>query len=169
MASMVVFLVLILLFVGLLLFAKATLTPSGKVKIIINEEKELETARGGSLLSTLQSNGIFLSGACGGSGTCGQCRCQIVAGGGKILPTEVGFFSRKQIKDHWRLGCQTKVKEDLNIRVPEEVFGVKEWECEVVSNYNIASFIKELIVKLPKGEHLNFKPGAYIKIKAPKY
>jgi Na+-transporting NADH:ubiquinone oxidoreductase subunit F len=143
--------------------------PSGNVRIVVNEEKELETARGGSILSTLQSGGIFLSSACGGGGTCGQCRCQVLEGGGEILPTEVGFFSRKQIKDHWRLGCQTKVKEDLSIRIPEEVFGVKEWECEVVSNYNVASFIKEFIVKLPDGEHLNFKPGSYIQIKVPKY
>jgi Na+-transporting NADH:ubiquinone oxidoreductase subunit F len=143
--------------------------PSGNVKIVVNEEKELETGRGGSILSTLQSNGIFLSSACGGGGTCGQCRCQILEGGGEILPTEIGFFTRKQIKDHWRLGCQTKVRENLSIRIPEEVFGVKEWECEVVSNYNVASFIKEFIVKLPDSEHLNFKPGSYIQIKVPKY
>jgi Na+-transporting NADH:ubiquinone oxidoreductase subunit F len=168
-ASVVVFLTLILLFVGILLYAKSKLTPSGNVKIVVNDEKELETRRGGTLLSTLQSNGIFLSSACGGSGSCGQCRCQVLEGGGEILPTEVGFFTRKQIKDHWRLGCQTKVKDDLNIRVSEAVFGVKEWECEVVSNYNVASFIKEFIVKLPDGEHLNFKPGSYIQIKVPKY
>ncbi|GHU63356.1 Na(+)-translocating NADH-quinone reductase subunit F [Bacteroidia bacterium] len=168
-ASVVVFLALILLFVGILLFAKNKLTPSGSVKIVVNDEKEFETGRGATLLSTLQSNGIFLSSACGGSGSCGQCRCQVLEGGGEILPTEVGFFTRKQIKEHWRLGCQTKVKDDLNIRVSEDVFGVKEWECEVVSNYNVASFIKEFIVKLPDGEHLNFKPGSYIQIQVPKY
>jgi Na+-transporting NADH:ubiquinone oxidoreductase subunit F len=139
------------------------------VKIVVNQEKELDVPQGGTVLSILQSNGIFLSSACGGSGSCGQCRCQVLEGGGVILPTETGFFTRKQIKDHWRLGCQTKVKADLNIRVPEEVFGVKEWECEVVSNYNVASFIKEFVVKLPAGEHLNFKPGSYIQIKVPKY
>jgi Na+-transporting NADH:ubiquinone oxidoreductase subunit F len=168
-ASLVVFLVLTLLFVGMLLIAKNKLTPSGNVKIVVNEEKVLETPRGGTVLSTLQSNGIFLSSACGGSGSCGQCRCQVLEGGGEILPTEVGFFTRKQIKANWRLGCQTKVKNDLSIHVSDEVFGVKEWECEVVSNYNVASFIKEFIVKLPDGEHLNFKPGSYIQIKVPKY
>jgi Na+-transporting NADH:ubiquinone oxidoreductase subunit F len=143
--------------------------PSGNVRIVVNEEKEWEAVRGGSVLSTLQSEGIFLSSACGGGGACGQCRCQVLEGGGEILPTETGFFTRKQIKDHWRLGCQAKVKNDLIIRVPEEVFGVKEWECEVVSNYSVASFIKEFIVKLPAGEHLNFKPGSYIQIKVPAY
>ena len=167
--SIVVFLILTLLFVGILLLAKNRLTPSGNVKIVINEEKELETSRGGNVLNTLQSKGVFLSSACGGGGTCGQCRLQIFDGGGAILPTETGFFTRRQIKDHWRLGCQTKVKNDLDIRVPEEVFGVKEWECEVVSNYNIASFIKEFVVKLPDDEHLNFKPGSYIQIKVPRY
>jgi Na+-transporting NADH:ubiquinone oxidoreductase subunit F len=164
-----VFLLIIILLVSLLLFVKSRLIPSGNVRILVNEEKELETARGGSILSTLQAQGIFLSSACGGGGTCGQCRCQVLEGGGEILPTEIGFFTRKQIKDHWRLGCQTKVKEDLNIRIPEAVFGVKEWECEVISNYNVASFIKEFVVKLPGGEHLNFKPGSYIQIKVPKY
>jgi NADH:ubiquinone oxidoreductase, Na(+)-translocating, F subunit len=168
-ASVAVFLLLTLLLVGVLLFAKSKLTPSGNVKIAINDEKEIDAAMGGTLLSTLQSSGIFLSSACGGGGTCGQCRCRVVEGGGEILPTEVGFFTRKEIKDHWRLGCQTKVKDDLNIWVPEEVFGVKEWECEVVSNYNVASFIKEFVVKLPAGEHLNFKPGSYIQIQVPKY
>ena len=167
--SIVVFLILTLLFVGILLLAKSRLTPSGNVKIVINEDKEVETPRGGNVLNTLQSKGIFLSSACGGGGTCGQCRLQVLDGGGVILPTETGFFTRKQIKDHWRLGCQTKVRNDLDIRVPEEIFGIKEWECEVVSNYNVASFIKEFIVKLPDGEHLNFKPGSYIQIKVPRY
>jgi Na+-transporting NADH:ubiquinone oxidoreductase subunit F len=168
-AGIAVFLLLTLFLVGILLFAKNKLTPSGTVRLLINDEKELDVPMGGSLLSTLQSSGIFLSSACGGGGTCGQCRCQVIEGGGDILPTEVGFFTRKQIKDHWRLGCQTKVKNDLNLRVSEDVFGVKEWECEVVSNYNVASFIKEFIVKLPNGEHLNFKPGSYIQIKVPVY
>jgi Na+-transporting NADH:ubiquinone oxidoreductase subunit F len=164
-----VFLLIILLLVSLLLFVKNKLTPSGNVKIVVNDEKELDATLGETLLSTLQTKGIFLSSACGGGGSCGQCRLQVLEGGGEILPTEIGFFTRKQIKDHWRLGCQTKVKADLNICVPKEIFGVKEWECEVVSNYNIASFIKEFKVKLPEGEHLNFKPGSYIQIKVPKY
>jgi len=167
--SIVVFLILILLFVGILLLAKSKLTPEGNVKINVNDDRELETPRGGNVLNTLQSKGIFLSNACGGSGTCGQCRLQIFEGGGSILPTETGFFTRKQIKENWRLGCQTKVKHDLDIRIPEEIFGVKEWICEVISNYNVASFIKELVIKLPDGEHLNFKPGSYIQIKTPIY
>ena len=167
--SIAVFLILILLFVSILLLAKSKLTPSGNVNIIINEDKKIETPRGGNVLSSLQSKGIFLSGACGGGGACGQCRLQIFDGGGEILPTETGFFTRRQIKDHWRLGCQTKVNEDLDIRVPEEIFGVKEWECEVVSNYNVSTFIKEFIVRLPDDERLNFKPGSYIQIKVPEY
>ncbi len=167
--SVVVFLIVTLLLVFLLLIAKSKLTPSGNVEIVVNDEKHLSVPMGGTILSTLQASGIFLSSACGGGGTCGQCRCQVLEGGGEILPTEVGFFSRKQIKDHWRLGCQTKVKEDLRIQVSEEVFGVKEWECEVVSNYNVASFIKEFVVKLPKDERLNFKPGSYIQIQIPPY
>lgn len=167
--SVVVFLVMTLLLVGLLLLAKAKLVPSGKVTVVVNEEKKFEVPMGGTVLGTLQSQGIFLSSACGGSGSCGQCRCQIEEGGGTILPTEVGFFSRKQIKDHWRLGCQAKVKEDMVIKVPEEVFGVKEWECEVVSNHNVASFIKEFTVKLPAGEAMNFKSGSYAQINIPKF
>jgi NADH:ubiquinone oxidoreductase, Na(+)-translocating, F subunit len=168
-AGVVIFLVLILMLVVILLVAKSKLTPSGNVEIVINDEKHISAPMGGTVLSTLQTSGIFLSSACGGGGTCGQCRCQILEGGGEILPTEVGFFTRKQIKDHWRLGCQTKVKDNLKIQVPEEVFGVKEWECEVVSNYNVASFIKEFVVKLPDGERLNFKPGSYIQIQVPKF
>ncbi len=168
-SSIVVFLIIILLLVIVLLFAKSKLTPSGNVKIVVNDEKEFESSMGGTLLNTLQAHNIYLSSACGGGGTCGQCRCRVIEGGGEILPTEVGFFTRKQIKDHWRLSCQTKVKDNLNVVVPEEVFGVKEWECEVVSNYNVASFIKEFKVKLPEGEHLNFKPGSYIQIQVPKY
>ncbi|GBU07909.1 Na(+)-translocating NADH-quinone reductase subunit F [Bacteroidales bacterium] len=151
------------------MFAKTKLTPSGEVDILVNGEKNFKSAMGGTVMGTLQANGIFLSSACGGGGTCGQCRCQIIEGGGEMLPTEVGFFTRKQRKDKWRLGCQTKVKENLKIEVSAEVFGVKEWECEVVSNYNVASFIKEFIVKLPEGEALNFKPGSYIQIEVPKY
>ena len=165
----VVFLVITLILVGSLLFAKAKLIPSGNVRMVVNGEKEYDVPIGGTVLNTLQSEGIFLSSACGGSGSCGQCRCQVPEGGGNILPTEVGFFSRKQIKDHWRLGCQTKIKEDIKIKVPDEVFGVKEWECEVISNKNVATFIKEFIVALPKGEHMDFIPGSYAQIKIPAY
>lgn len=169
MAGAVIFLVITLILVGALLFAKAKLIPSGNVKMVVNGEKEFEVPMGGTVLSTLQGQGIFLSSACGGGGSCGQCRCQIPEGGGNILPTEVGFFSRKQIKDNWRLGCQTKIKEDIKIQVPEEVFGVKEWECTVVSNRNVASFIKEFTVRLPEGEVMNFQPGSYAQINIPKY
>ena len=167
--SAIVFLLITLILVVALLYAKAKLVPSGNVKVVVNDEKQFEAPIGGTVLGTLQSQGIFLSSACGGSGSCGQCRCQVEEGGGNILPTEVGFFSRKQIKDHWRLGCQTKVKEDMVIQVPEEVFGVKSWECEVISNNNVASFIKEFVVKLPEGEKLNFKPGSYAQIVIPKF
>ncbi len=167
--SVVVFLVVTLLLVALLLVAKNKLSPSGTVKITVNDEKEFDVHAGKTVLNTLQENGIYLSSACGGGGSCGQCRCQVVEGGGGILPTEVDFFSRREMKDHWRLGCQTKVKEDLKIVVPEEVFGVKEWECEVVSNDNVATYIKEFVVKLPEGETLNFKPGSYIQIYIPKF
>jgi len=165
----VVFLLIILILVGALLYAKAKLIPSGQVDMLVNGEKDLKVPLGGTVLATLQSQGIFLSSACGGSGSCGQCRCQIPEGGGNILPTEVGFFTRKQIKDNWRLGCQTKVKESIKIVVPESVFGVKEWECTVVSNRNVASFIKEFTVKLPEGEAMNFQPGSYAQIVIPKY
>lgn len=168
-AGAVIFLLVTLILVGALLVAKAKLIPSGNIKMIVNGEKEFNTPMGGTVLGTLQSQGIFLSSACGGSGSCGQCRCQVPEGGGNILPTEVGFFSRKQIKDNWRLGCQTKVKEDMKVIVPEEVFGVKEWECTVVSNHNVASFIKEFTVRLPEGEKMDFKPGSYSQIKIPKY
>jgi len=167
--SAVVFLIITLLLVAALLFAKAKLVPSGNVKVTVNGEKEIDTPIGSTLLGALQSGGIFLSSACGGGGKCGQCRAQIIEGGGEILPTEKGFFSRKQIKDNWRLACQAKVKEDQIVQVPEEVFGVKEWECEVVSNHNVASFIKEFTVRLPEGEVMDFKPGSYAQINIPAY
>ncbi|MCD8264524.1 MAG: NADH:ubiquinone reductase (Na(+)-transporting) subunit F [Tannerellaceae bacterium] len=167
--SAVVFLLITLILVAALLFTKAKLVPSGNVKVTVNGEKEIDTPIGSTLLGALQSGGIFLSSACGGGGKCGQCRAQIIEGGGKILPTEKGFFSRKQIKDHWRLACQAKVKEDQIVQVPEEVFGVKEWECEVVSNHNVASFIKEFTVRLPEGEAMDFKPGSYAQINIPAY
>lgn len=167
--SVVVFLLIILILVVVILVAKAKLMPSGNVEITVNEEKKLDVPMGSTLLNTLQTQGIFLSSACGGGGTCGQCRCRVVEGGGEILPTEKGHFSRKEQMNHWRLSCQVKVKEDLSIIVPEEVFGIKEWECEVVSNNNVASFIKEFVVRLPEGEALDFKPGSYSQIRIPKY
>ena len=165
--SIIAFLGVILLLVALLLYAKAKLTPKGKAKININEEKEIEVTPGSTLLTTLSNEKIFLPSACGGGGTCGMCKCQVIEGGGEILPTEKGFFTRKQQKDNWRLGCQVKVKEDMKIHVPEEVMGIKKWECEVVSNHNVATYIKEFVVKLPEGEKLNFKSGGYIQIDIP--
>ena len=167
--SVIVFLVIILILVVIILVAKAKLMPSGNVKITINEEKELSVPMGSTLLNTLQSNQIFLSSACGGGGTCAECRCRVVDGGGEILPTEKGHFTRKEQLNNWRLSCQVKVKDNLSIIIPDEVFGIKEWECEVISNRNVASFIKEFVVKLPEGENLNFKPGAYCQIRVPQF
>ncbi|MBK9290132.1 MAG: NADH:ubiquinone reductase (Na(+)-transporting) subunit F [Bacteroidetes bacterium] len=166
--SIVFFLTVILLLVGLLLYARKKLTPQGKVKIIINDDKELEVDPGSTLLSTLSANKIFLPSACGGGGTCAMCKCQVFEGGGSILPTETGYFSRKEQQNHWRLGCQVKVRENMRIGVPPEVFGIKKWECEVISNRNVATFIKEFVVKLPEGETLDFLSGGYIQIDVPK-
>ncbi len=152
----------------MLLYAKAKLSPSGPVIITINGEKELSANGGSSLLSTLSESRLFLPSACGGGGTCGMCKCQVIEGGGSILPTEVGFFTRKQIQDNWRLGCQVKVRESLKIEIPKEIFGIKKWECEVISNRNVATFIKEFVVKLPDGEDLDFVSGGYIQIDVPK-
>ena len=161
------FLAVTLLLVGLLLYAKAKLSPSGKIKILINGERTLEVDGGSSLLTTLGNAGVFLPSACGGGGTCVQCKCQVTTGGGNILPTELPHFSRKEVAANWRLGCQVKVREDMEIQVPEEVFGIKKWECTVLSNYNVASFIKEFVVQLPEGEHLEFEAGGYIQIDVP--
>ena len=166
-ASIAVFMVVTLLLVAVLLFAKAKLTPSGDVKLVINDEKTLEVPAGNTILSTLGNEQIFLPSACGGGGTCAMCKCQVLEGGGEILPTEAPYFSRKEIADNWRLGCQVKIKDDMQIRIPEEIFGIKKWECEVVSNYNVASFIKEFVVKLPEGENLDFDAGGYIQIDVP--
>ena len=167
--SLVVFLSVIILLVIVLLIAKRYLVASGDVKITMNGEKEITLPAGGSLLNSMANAGVFLPSACGGKGSCGQCKCQVDEGGGEILPTETVHFSRKQQKDHWRLGCQVKVKGDMSIRVPESVLGVKEWECEVISNRNVATFIKEFKVKLPEGEHMDFEPGSYAQIKIPTY
>lgn len=167
--SVAVFLLITLILVLTLLVAKSKLVPSGNVKLNVNDEMNADVAIGGTLLSTLQGQNIYLSSACGGGGSCGQCRCRVVEGGGEILPTEQGFFSRREQKEHWRLACQTKVKEDMKVIVPEEVFGVKEWVCEVISNRNVSTFIKEFVVKLPEGEVMNFKSGSYAQITIPKY
>ena len=166
--AVIVFVIVTLILVALLLFIKTKLTPSGTVKININEgSKIVEVTPGGNLLSTLAEQKIFLPSACGGKGACGQCKCRVTEGGGEILPTEVGFFNRKQIAANWRLGCQVKIKEDMSIEVPASALSVKKWECEVVSNHNVATFIKEFVVKLPEGEHLNFQSGGYIQIDVP--
>ena len=168
MSGVIVFLIVTLILVGLLLFAKAKLTPNGEVKVDINHgEKELVTEPGSTLLATLGNNKIFLPSACGGKGSCGMCRCQVESGAGSILPTETGFFSYKQQHDNWRLACQVKVKENIEMHIPEEVLGIKKWECEVVSNRNISTFLKEFVVKLPEGENLKFKSGGYIQIDVP--
>ena len=167
--AIIAFAVITLILVAVPLFAKKKLTPSGDVKITINGEKEITAQTGSSLLSTLSEQGIYLPSACGGGGSCGMCKCQVLEGGGEILPTEVNFFSRKQQQEHWRLGCQVKVKNDLKIQVPESVLGVRKWECEVISNRNISTFLKEFVVKLPEGEQLKFRSGGYIQIDVPKY
>ncbi len=165
--SVVVFLTVILLLVAVLIYARKKLTPQGDVTISINDEKEVVTSPGSSLLSTLSAEKIFLPSACGGGGTCGMCKVRVLEGGGSILPTETGFFTRKEQMNNWRLGCQVKVRESMKIEVPKEIFGIKKWECEVVSNKNVATFIKEFIVKLPEGEKLDFRSGGYIQIDVP--
>ena len=164
-----VFLAVILLLVIILLVAKRYLVASGDVKVTINGDKDYTIPAGGTLLASLGAAGVHLPSACGGKGSCGQCKCQVLEGGGDILPTETVHFSRKQQKDHWRLGCQVKVKNDLQLKMDESILGVKEWECEVISNKNVATFIKEFKVKLPAGEHMNFEPGSYAQIRIPEY
>ncbi|MBG0859643.1 MAG: NADH:ubiquinone reductase (Na(+)-transporting) subunit F [Bacteroidales bacterium] len=166
--SIIVFLLIIMLLVVMLLLARDRLAPKGDVTLHIND-RQLVVSPGSNLLSTLSGNYIFLPSACGGGGTCGLCKCQIYEGGGSILPTETGFFTRKEQLDHWRLGCQVKIRETMKIKVPESVLGIRKWECEVVSNKNVASFIKEFVVKLPEGEGLQFEPGGYVQIDVPKY
>ena len=167
--SIGVFLVIILALVILLIVAKNFLVSSGAAKITINGDSEVEVETGSSLLNTLAVNGVHLPSACGGKGSCGQCKCQVLEGGGEILDSEKGHFTRKEQMNHWRLGCQTKVKGDMTIKVPESVMGVKEWECTVIGNRNVASFIKEFKVALPKGEHMDFIPGSYAQIRIPEY
>ncbi|MDE5648129.1 MAG: NADH:ubiquinone reductase (Na(+)-transporting) subunit F [Muribaculaceae bacterium] len=164
-----VFLAVTIALVLILLVAKRYLVSSGKVKITVNSDAVVEVESGGSLLSSLAAQNVFLPSACGGKGSCGQCKVQVFEGGGEILPTETVHFSRKEVKDHWRLGCQVKVKSDMSIGVPASVMSVKEWECTVLSNKNVATFIKEFIVTLPPGEHMDFLPGSYAQIKIPPY
>ncbi len=167
--SVIIFLFIIILLVSILLYVKKKLTPEGTVKIDINEGYlEMEADPGDTLLTTLGNNKVLLPSACGGGGTCGMCRCKVEEGGGSILPTETGFFTRKEQADNWRLACQVKVKEDMKLHIHQEVLGVKKWECEVVSNNNVATYIKEFVVKLPEGETLDFKSGGYIQIDVPK-
>lgn len=168
-SSIGVFLVIILVLVIILLVAKKYLSPSGNVTMTINGENKLSVEQGSSVLSTLSANGIYLSSACGGKGSCGQCKCQVVEGGGEILDSEKGHFTRKQVKEGYRLGCQCKVKGDISIKVPDSVMGVKEWECTVIGNRNVATFIKEYKVQLPPGEHMDFEPGSYAQIKIPAF
>lgn len=168
-SSVAIFLIITLLLVAVLLTAKRYLVKSGMVDITLNGKKNVEARSGKSLLSTMADANIFLPSACGGKGSCGQCKVQVFEGGGEILPTETVHFSRKEIKDDWRLACQVKVKDNMKIGVPESVLDIKEWECEVISNKNVATFIKEFIVALPPGEHMNFIPGSYAQIKIPPY
>lgn len=168
-AALIVFLVVVLLLVLLLLVLRAKLMPQGNVKITINDKDSFEVPTGNSLISTLSEQHIYLPSACGGKGSCGQCKCRVTEGGGSALPTELPHFSRKEIQDHWRLGCQVKVKENMDIKVPESVLGVKEYECTVISNKNVATFIKEFKVQLPEGAHMDFIPGSYAQIKIPAF
>ena len=161
----------IMALVFIILFARRQLVSSGDVTIEINgdPEKSITTKAGGKLLNTLADSGIFLSSACGGGGTCGQCKCKVIDGGGSMLSTEAGHFTRGEARDGWRLSCQTAVKQDMKIEVPAEFFGVKRWECEVISNDNVATFIKELVLKLPEGEEVDFRAGGYVQFEIPPY
>ena len=168
-AGVVIFLLITLLLVGILLYVKQKLTPGGTIIIDINNGKlAIETEPGNTLLATLGNNKVFLPSACGGGGTCGMCRCQVHSGAGSILSTETGFFNRKEQGNNWRLACQVKVRENISMHVHPEVLGIKKWECTVVSNENVATYIKEFVVKLPEDENLEFKSGGYIQIDVPK-
>ena len=159
----------ILVLVIVLLVAKKYLSPSGQVTLTVNGDTKLTVNQGGSVMATLNENGIYLPSACGGKASCGQCKLQILKGGGEILDSEKPHFTRKEIKDHWRLGCQAKIKGDMEVKVPESVLGVKEWECTVIGNRNVATFIKEYKVALPPGEHMDFEPGSYAQIRIPAF
>lgn len=163
----IIFLVIIWLLVAILLYARKKMVPEGKVKITINQEKEIEHERGCSLLQALSDEKVFVPSACGGGGSCGTCKGKVLSGGGEILPTELAHISRKQAAEHYRLFCQVKVREDMEIEIPKEFFGIKKWKCTVQSNNNVATFIKQLVLKLPDGEKMNFKSGGYIQIDIP--
>lgn len=168
-SSVVVVLFVILALVLIISYAKAKLLPSGDVNLVINgdADKPIKVSPGTNLLSALSNESIFLPSACGGGGTCAMCKCQIHEGGGDVLPTETGHLSRAEQKENWRLACQVKVREDMQVQVPEEIFGIKKMECTVVSNHNVATFIKEFVVRLPEGEEMDFEPGGYIQIDVP--
>ena len=167
--GVVMFTVIVLSLVFIILGARAKLVSSGKVKIMINGEREVETEAGGKLLQTLAANNIFLSSACGGGGTCAQCKWKVTDGGGEMLPTEASHFTKGEAREGWRLSCQAPVKQDMVVEVPEEVFGVKKWETTVVSNPNMATFIKELTLALPEGESVDFRAGGYVQLECPPY
>ena len=169
--GVVMFTAMVLALVAVILSARSRLVATGDVTIDVNDdpEKAVTASAGGKLLGTLADNGIFLSSACGGGGTCAQCKCQVLDGGGDILPTEVGYFTKGEIREGWRLSCQVNVKQDMKIKVPEEFFGVKKWECEVLDNDNVATFIKELTLKLPEGENVDFRAGGYVQLEAPPF
>lgn len=166
-SAIAVFLTVMVVLVAILLIAKKRLTPQSKVKITINNKDTLEVDTGNTLMLTLKEHNIHLPSACGGGGSCGMCKCRVVEGGNGILPTETGFFTRKEQQNFWRLACQVKVRNDMKLVIPEDIMGIKKMECEVVSNRNVATFIKEFVVKLPEGETLNFKSGSYIQIDVP--
>ncbi len=168
-AGVVMFTVIVMLLVVLIIAARARLVSTGDVKIEINGDpsKAITVPAGGKLLTTLADAGIFLSSACGGGGTCAQCRCKVLDGGGSMLPTEAGHFTMGEAKEHWRLSCQVAVKQDMKIEVEPEFFGVKQWECEVISNHNVATFIKELVLKIPEGESVDFRAGGYVQLEIP--
>ena len=167
--SVGMFTLIVLVLVMIILFAKSKLVASGSVKIAINDdsEKTLTVPIGGKLLNVLADQKVYLPSACGGGGTCGECKCQVVEGGGDVLPTETSKLNRRQIREHYRLSCQVPVKADLKIKVPAEVFDIRKWECTVRSNHNVATFIKELVLELPAGENVDFRAGGYIQIEAP--
>jgi len=169
--SIAVFTGVILILVLMINFAENKLLPQGEMTITVNDEedKQFKVRPGGTLLSALANETIYLPSACGGGGTCAMCKCQVLDGGGGILPTETGHISRNEAKENWRLACQVKVKEDMNIHVPDEIFSIRKWVCTVKSNENVATFIKELVLDLPEGENLNFQAGGYIQIDIPEY
>jgi Na+-transporting NADH:ubiquinone oxidoreductase subunit F len=158
---------IILLLVLVILFARSKLVASGSVHVLVNEERELDMSPGVKLMNGLADANLFVASACGGGGTCGQCKVRVLSGGGAVLPTEASLLNKREISEHYRLSCQVSVKQDMDVEVPEEVFGVRKFSCKVTSNRNVASFIKELVLSLPEGEELDFRAGGYIQIECP--